>query len=125
MKKSLDALSTDLKQLHKYVLEKERLILERSTRRTIEPLEFYKILLNDPSLAWLGPFLSLIARLDTIVDESETVSQEEYTRARFEVEKLFAEPKIQERLSLYSQSDINFKRIYDSVLKALSIGSLQ
>jgi hypothetical protein len=70
-----------LLSLHRALVEFERRAYEKTHGRT-SAAEFLQILVRDPSLAWLAPLTSQIARLDELGDGSDATAQRRTWRAR-------------------------------------------
>jgi hypothetical protein len=74
-------LRTALLSLHRALVEFERRAYEKTHGRT-SGAEFLQILLRDPSLAWLAPLTSQIARLDELGAAEDATAQRRTWRAR-------------------------------------------
>jgi hypothetical protein len=65
-------LLTDLRralvQLHKTLLDWERVSYDRAHGRSSSPGELLSIVMRDPHFAWLHPLSELIVRIDTMLD---------------------------------------------------------
>jgi hypothetical protein len=72
---------TTLLSLHRALVEFERRAYEKTHGRT-SGAEFLQVLVRDPSLAWLAPLTSQIARLDELGDGSDATAQRRTWRAR-------------------------------------------
>src|SRR3954467_15909372 len=72
---------TTLLSLHRALLEFERRAYEKTHGRT-SAAEFLQIVLRDPSLAWLAPLTSQIARLDELGEAKDAAAQRRTWRAR-------------------------------------------
>ncbi|MEZ4398740.1 MAG: hypothetical protein R3B06_01880 [Kofleriaceae bacterium] len=59
----MDQLRLRLLDLHRALIEVERVALER-TRGRLTATALWHLLVEDPALAWLGPLSSVIVRLD-------------------------------------------------------------
>ena len=75
------SLRTTLLSLHRALVEFERRAYEKTHGRT-SAAEFLQVLMRDPSLAWLAPLTSQIARLDELGDGSDAAAQRRTWRAR-------------------------------------------
>ena len=72
---------TALLSLHRTLVDFERRTYEKTHGRTSGG-DFLQALVRDPSLAWLAPLTSQIARLDELADAKETAAQRRTWRAR-------------------------------------------
>jgi hypothetical protein len=72
---------TTLLSLHRALVEFERRAYEKTHGRT-SGAEFLQVLVRDPSLAWLAPLTSQIARLDELGDGTDATAQRRTWRAR-------------------------------------------
>jgi hypothetical protein len=70
----LDKLSSALLQLHKALLDAERLSYERIHGRIASNGEFLQLVLGDSWFAWLRPLSNYMARLDELVEGDQTAS---------------------------------------------------
>jgi hypothetical protein len=77
----MDNTRTALLSLHRALVDFERRTYEKTNGRTSSG-EFLQALVRDPSLAWLAPLTSQIARLDELADAKETTAQRRTWRAR-------------------------------------------
>lgn len=66
----MDALRLALLGLHKALIEEERVIVERRRGR-VTATEMWKLLVEDPGLAWLRSLSEVIVRLDEGVPADE------------------------------------------------------
>src|SRR5579864_7323189 len=76
----LDTLRPALLQLHKTLLDAQRVRYERDNGRVESRGELLDLVLKDPSFEWLRVLSALIARLDELA-ESEEKDAEAETRA--------------------------------------------
>jgi hypothetical protein len=67
----LDNLSRALLQLHKALLDDERMSYERVHGRIASNGEFLQLVLGDAWFAWLRPLSQLMVRLDELMEEGE------------------------------------------------------
>jgi len=70
-----------LLSLHRALVDFERRNYEKTHGRTSGG-EFLQALVRDPSLAWLAPLTSQIARLDELAEAKEAAAQRRTWRAR-------------------------------------------
>jgi hypothetical protein len=76
----LDTLRPALLQLHKTLLDAQRVRYERDNGRVESRGELLDLVLKDPSFEWLRVLSALIARLDELAESEEKDAQAE-TRA--------------------------------------------
>lgn len=70
----LAALREALLQLHKKLLESERICYEASFGKIASPYQFLHLLTHDPWFAWLAPVTQLIAVMDEMLDAKEPLT---------------------------------------------------
>lgn len=87
MKDKLNEVSKRLKDLHRRFLEKERLEAENYYQRRIMPFDFLQMLTNDRNFLWLQPFSALIADIDAMVDEKESLTDDDLDAVRTQVDR--------------------------------------
>ncbi|NJM09562.1 MAG: hypothetical protein HC883_01280 [Bdellovibrionaceae bacterium] len=92
LNKHFNDLSTALKDLHKALLMLEAKKMEQSLGRKISPYELLHASLNDANLAWLRVMSELIVNLDTVIDETPTLSAQEANRISSEVLEMLEKP---------------------------------
>ena len=78
-------LNRELKALHRWFLELERLEAEKTLEKKISPLDFLHLLTGDPDFVWLRPFSALLANMDEFIDEAESITHEDCLRLEKEV----------------------------------------
>lgn len=74
-------LRSALLSLHRALIESERRAYEKTYGRTASG-DFLQALVHEPSLAWLAPLTSLIARLDELGEDKAAIAQRRTWRAR-------------------------------------------
>ena len=67
----LAALREALLQLHKALLESERISYEAALGPIASPYQFLHVVTSDPWFAWLAPMTQLIAAMDIALDGKE------------------------------------------------------
>ena len=67
----LSELRVALLQLHKAVIEAERISYETSFGKITSPYQFLHLLTSDPWFAWLTPVTHLLAAMDEMLDAKE------------------------------------------------------
>jgi hypothetical protein len=70
----LTALREALLQLHKTLLESERISYEAGIGQISSPYQFLHLVTSDPWFAWLAPLTQLIATLDERLDARESLT---------------------------------------------------
>ena len=68
VREKLNALREALLQLHKALLESERISYEASFGHIVSPYHFLHLLNSDPWFAWLAPVTRLLAAVDEMLD---------------------------------------------------------
>jgi len=74
----VEALRHTLLELHKSMLDAQRIEYERSHGRIETSGEFLGLVLNHPEFEWIRALSALIAQLDEWAEEIETASQAEF-----------------------------------------------
>ncbi len=74
LRQQLSQLRETLLQLHKALLEGERISYETSFGRTISSYDFLHLLTTDPWFAWLAPVTHLLADMDALLDAREPLT---------------------------------------------------
>ncbi len=92
MRKQYDELTLALKDLHKSLLMLEAKKMEQALGRKVSPYELLSASLNDPNLAWLRVLSELIVNIDTVIDESPTLTAQEANRTVSEVLNILEKP---------------------------------
>lgn len=70
----LEALRTSLLNLHKALVESERVEYEHTVAKISSPNHFLHLLTNDPWFAWLSPLSRLIVSVDEALDAKEPLT---------------------------------------------------
>ena len=88
MKSRLNEVSRRLKDLHRRFLEQERQEAEKYFERRIMPFDFLLMLANDKNFRWLQPFSALIADIDALADEKESLTDKDLAVVREQVDSV-------------------------------------
>ncbi len=72
----LQQLRDELLQLHKTLVDSERVTYEQTMGAIQSPNHFLQLLTNDPWFAWLHPLSQLIVLIDEALDEKEPLTTE-------------------------------------------------
>jgi hypothetical protein len=115
MQKKLENVSQKLKEVHRLLLSKEREESERRLGKSLTPLQFFQMLTTDPSYSWLQPYTSLIAQIDTVVDENAIVSGQQVQTFKSQITALFSPRYLQ-----HIEGDPQFLELHTSLIKALT-----
>jgi hypothetical protein len=70
----LDPLRKGLLDLHKALVDSERITYEQTIGAIRSPNEFLQLLTNDPWFAWLRPLSQLIVAMDEAMEEKEPLT---------------------------------------------------
>ena len=70
----LTELREALLNLHKALLESERISYETTFGKISSPYQFLQLLTNDPWFAWLAPVTQLLAAMDEMLDAKEPLT---------------------------------------------------
>jgi hypothetical protein len=74
VRKPLSALRDALLNLHKTLIDSERVVYERDVGPIQSPNHFFQLLTNDPWFAWLRPISQLIVAIDETLDAKEPLT---------------------------------------------------
>lgn len=111
IKAKFQQLSRKLQRVHRLVLENERIAAEIRLGRDISALDFFNLLTQDPTFAWVQPLAALIAEIDEHVDEAEKESrelrEEDLAAFRAKIEYTLLDPKssVRDRYLQYLSQD--------------------
>src|SRR6185312_11777546 len=73
-KKRLEDVRHALIDLHKSLVDSERVTYEKTVGSVGSPNQFLQLLTNDPWFAWLHPLSQLIVAMDEAMDEKEPLT---------------------------------------------------
>lgn len=71
LKNTLSELREKLVELHKALIDSERVEYESSFGTIATPNQFLKLLIEDPWFAWLQPISAMVVSIDELMDEDE------------------------------------------------------
>src|SRR5262249_4450423 len=103
----LDALRGPLLNLHKALVDSERVEYEKTIGKIQSPNHFLQLLTSDPWFAWLSPLSQLIVSMDEALDEKEPLTAAS-------VDALVAQSQ---RLLLPSETGDGFSKHYHEALQ--------
>ena len=114
-------LNRELKSLHRWFLELERLEAEKTLGKKITPIDFLHLLTGDPDFEWLRPFSALLANMDEFMDESESITHEDGLRLANEVSGVLHEneSKLKAKYTYYLFNDGEFILLHGKLKAAL------
>lgn len=72
----LSELRRSLLDLHKSLVDSERVSYEKTVGKIQSPNHFFQLLTTDPWFAWLQPFSQLIVAMDEALDAKEPLTKE-------------------------------------------------
>lgn len=104
----LTELRNALQELHKSLLQSERLSYEASFGRSISSYDFLHLLTSDPWFAWLAPVTHLLAAIDTALDDARRPLTPDLVKSLANQTKSLLTP---------SEAGEGFARQYDEVLQ--------
>ena len=107
LRQRLIELRESFQQLHKTLLDSERLSYEASFGRTLSGYDFLHLLTSDPWFTWLAPVTHLFADMDALLDAKEPLTAAS-------VDALLQRTKI---LLTPAETGEGFARQYDEVLQ--------
>lgn len=112
----MEALRQALLDLHKALIESERVVIERVEGR-LTAAQLWQRLVEDPALAWLGALSSLIVRLD------EGLAREDEASLRTSVHELLAadagDTDFHRRYGIHLQENPDVVLAHHAVARAL------
>lgn len=73
----IEAARRGLMQVHRAIIDAERLRYERVHGRVDGAGRLLQLVINDPAFAWVRPLSSLIVRMDTLLAEEGTLDSDE------------------------------------------------
>ncbi len=114
-------LNRELKALHRWLLELERIEAEKTLGKKISPLDFLHLLTGDPDFEWLRPLSALIANMDEFLDEAETFTHEDGLRLENEVASVLhqKDSKLKSRYDYYLFNDGEFILLHGKLKAAM------
>ncbi|HYG35678.1 MAG TPA: hypothetical protein VEC99_12880 [Clostridia bacterium] len=74
MRPRLEGLRSSLLDLHKTLVDSERIEYEKVMGRIQSPNHFLQLLTSDPWFAWLSPLSQLIVSIDEALDDEEPLT---------------------------------------------------
>src|SRR5450432_1658118 len=74
LRRRLSALRLALLDLHKALVDSERVSYEKTVGAIASPNHFLQLLTRDPWFAWLQPFSQLIVAMDEALEEKEPLT---------------------------------------------------
>ncbi|AMW27370.1 MAG: hypothetical protein P5702_17195 [Limnospira sp. PMC 1291.21] len=104
--KRLRQLRTGLLNLHKNLLESERITYEKCYGRIPSKGEFFRLVIGDDWFSWLRPFSQFIVKIDETLEEKEPVTLDQ-------VNELLEEAKFLLRVD--EQGTEREKRYYQAI----------
>jgi hypothetical protein len=103
----LEALRVSLLNLHKVLVDSERVQYEQVIGRIQSPNHFLQLLTNDPWFGWLSPLSKLIVSIDEVLD-----AKEPFTSSILETHI-----KEASRLLVASETGVDFAKHYSDALQ--------
>lgn len=121
MKAKLEKISKSLKRVHKHLLENEKVAVEARVGRTLNPFEFFTMLTQDESFAWMKPLSALMAEIDEFIDENPQITEAEVLGIRNRVDFILKDPssKVASRYLQYLPQDPDFILAHSELRDAL------
>jgi hypothetical protein len=87
---SLRELGAGLRDLHRALLEQQRLEYENRELRAVGGAQLLHLVAHDPAFAWLRVLSALMVDLDTLLEEPAPPSEDELAAIRRELEGAFS-----------------------------------
>lgn len=86
----LDALATELRQLHSMLLDAVKADYEKLNGKTTGPFHMFKLVTEDPFFQWLRPLSGMMSSIDELTDEKRLMTRDELEQIQNMVHTLFA-----------------------------------
>lgn len=90
MRARLQAWRDALLNLHKTLVDSERVEYEKTIGKIQSPNHFLQLLTNDPWFAWLSPLSQLIVSMDEALDAEEPVTKAVFEALTSQAQRLVA-----------------------------------
>ncbi len=118
---SIQDLSTELKVLHKALLEAGRAAYEAEHGPVAGGMPLLHLVVHDPAFAWLRPLSELMVDLDAMLDLEEPANAEDQAAVRGELEHLLsaAGGELWQRLTSFIQQHVEVAAAYARVRQLL------
>jgi hypothetical protein len=118
---ALQDLSTELRVLHKALLQAGRAAYEAEHGPVAGATQLLHLLVHDPAFAWLRPLSELMADLDQLLDLGEPLTGDDLGAARGEIEHLLspAGGELWTRLTTFVQREADVATAYARVRQIL------
>jgi hypothetical protein len=118
---SIQELATELKVLHKALLQAGRAAYE-AEHGPVEGMQLLHLVVHDPAFASLRPLSELMADLDAVIDPEEPLNDEEQGAVRGELEHLLspAGGELRVTLTAFIQQAADVASAYARVRRILS-----
>jgi hypothetical protein len=103
----LDALSTELRQLHSMLLDAVKADYEKLNGKTNGPFHMFQLVTSDAFFQWLRPLSGLMATLDEMTDEKRLLERSELEQIKGLVSALLlkTEPSFGVNLDIRAGTD--------------------
>jgi hypothetical protein len=114
----LDALATELRQLHSMLLDAVKADFEKLNGKTTGPFHMFQLVTNDPFFQWLRPLSGLMASIDELTDEKRLLTRAELEQIQNLVNNLLVktEPTFGVNLDTRADSDKAIAAKRDGIL---------
>jgi hypothetical protein len=119
----LDALATELRQLHSLLLDAVKADYEKLNGKTQGPFHMFQLVTNDPFFAWLRPLSGLMANLDELTDEKRLLDRSELEQIQHLVSSLLikTEPTFGVNLDTRAETDATIETKRAGILGLINI----
>ena len=99
IRQKLEGVRTPLLELHKALVDSERVSYEEIVGQIRSPNHFLQLLTTDPWFAWLHPLSQLIVSIDEALDRKEPLTPAEVDAVFTQVQRLLVASEIGEGFS--------------------------
>lgn len=124
LKNILQEMALALREVHRHVIESERLAAEHILQRTVTPFDFLSLLANDTRFAWLQPFSKLVINVDVLLEEMQDADRAQVPMLAEKIDRLLYQdrdlnPSIARRYDRLMATDAAFVLVHARMKKAL------
>ena len=123
VRERLQALRSALLDLHKALVDSERVEYEQTIGKIQSPNHFLQLLTSDPWFAWLSPLSRLIVSIDEALDAKEPLTSASVTEFSKQADRLLVASEVGEGFSSHYHEAL--QRDPDVVLAHAEVAKLR
>ena len=123
VRERLQALRSALLDLHKALVDSERVEYEQTIGKIQSPNHFLQLLTSDPWFAWLSPLSRLIVSIDEALDAKEPLTSASVTEFSKQADRLLVASEVGEGFSSHYHQAL--QRDPDVVLAHAEVAKLR